>query len=145
SSDEDVDEWLNEELSKRRTGQDKEEEEDAPTDILKTVVEECKSVYKKAQIRTPSSGTSKIQGVSFVAEEKEGDSSETLPYQQPSNEINLGSFTLPCTIGNLKTYVTAAVGAGINMMPKSLFEHLKLANLKKTSMVVEMGNMTKRA
>ncbi|GJX90214.1 copia protein [Tanacetum coccineum] len=140
SSDEDVDEWLNEELSKRRTGQDKEEEEDAPTDILKTVVEECKSVYKKAQIRTPSSGTSKIQGVSFIAEE-EGDSSETLP----SNEIHPGSFTLPCTIGNLKIYAMADVGARINMMPKLLFEHLKLANLKKTSMAIEMGNITKKA
>ncbi|GKE84704.1 hypothetical protein Tco_1558446 [Tanacetum coccineum] len=42
SSDKDVDEWLNEELSKCMTGQDKEEEEDALIDILKTVVEECK-------------------------------------------------------------------------------------------------------
>ncbi|GJR06326.1 phospholipase-like protein [Tanacetum coccineum] len=100
SSDKDVDEWLNEELSKRMTGQDKEEEEDALIDILKT---------------------------------------------QPSNETNLGSFTLPCTIGNIKIYDMADVGAEINMMPKSLFEHLKLANLKKTSMVIEMGNMTKRA
>ncbi|GKC58150.1 hypothetical protein Tco_1085748, partial [Tanacetum coccineum] len=46
SSDEDVDEWLNEELSKRMTGQDKEEEEDTLIDILKTVFEECKSIYK---------------------------------------------------------------------------------------------------
>ncbi|GJT77061.1 hypothetical protein Tco_1043786 [Tanacetum coccineum] len=139
SSDEDVDKWLNEELSKCMTGEDKEEEEeDALIDILKTVVEECKSVYKKAQIRTPSSGTSEIQGVSFVGEEEGRDISETLPYQQPSNEINPGSFTLPCTIGNLKIYATADVGAGINMMPKSLFEHLKLANLKKTNMAINM-------
>ncbi|GJY69176.1 hypothetical protein Tco_0472158 [Tanacetum coccineum] len=103
SSDEDVDEWLNEELSKRMTGQDKEEEENALIDILKTVVEECKSIYKKAQIRTPSSRTSVIQEVSFVAEEEEVDR------------------------------------ARINMMPKSLFEHLKLANLKKTSMVIEIA------
>ncbi|GJW77802.1 hypothetical protein Tco_0139484 [Tanacetum coccineum] len=102
SSDEDVDEWLNEELSKRMTGQDKEEEENALIDILKTVVEECKSIYKKAQIRTPSSRTSVIQEVSFVAEEEEVDRDR------------------------------------INMMPKSLFEHLKLANLKKTSMVIEI-------
>ncbi|GJT15876.1 phospholipase-like protein [Tanacetum coccineum] len=144
-SDEDVDEWLNEELSKRITREDNEEEEDALIDILKTVVEEYKSVYKKAQIRTPSSGTSEIQGVSFVSKEEGGDSSETLPYQQPSNEINPGSFTLPCTIGNLKIYVMADVGARINMMPKSLFEHLKLANLKKTDMAIEMGNMTNKA
>ncbi|GKA83910.1 copia protein, partial [Tanacetum coccineum] len=121
SSDEDVDEWLNEELSKLMTGQDKEEEEDALIDILKTV------------------------GVSFVAEEEEGDSSKTLPYQQPSIETNPGSFTLPCTIGNLKIYAMADVGTGINMIPKSLFEHLKLDNLKKTNMVIDMGNMTKRA
>ncbi|GJS23403.1 hypothetical protein Tco_0452035 [Tanacetum coccineum] len=77
SSDEDVDEWLNAEMGKRMIGQDKDEEEDALIDILKTVVEECK-------------------------------------------------------------------GAGINMMPKSLFEHLKLTNLKKTSMVVEMADITKK-
>ncbi|GKD19600.1 copia protein [Tanacetum coccineum] len=107
SFNEDVDEWLNAKISKRMIGQDKEEEEDALIDILKTVVEECKSIYKKAQI--PSSRTSEIQGVSFVAEEEEGER------------------------------------AGINMMPKSLFEHLKLTNLKKTSMVVEMADMTKKA
>ncbi|GJU19622.1 phospholipase-like protein [Tanacetum coccineum] len=118
SSDEDVDEWLNEELSKRMTGQDNKEEDDALIDILKWWLKS--------------------------ATEEEGDSSETLPYQQPSNE-NPGSFTLPCTIGNLKIYGMANVGAGINMMPKSLFEHLKLDNLKKTSMVIEMGNMTKKA
>ncbi|GKD84492.1 hypothetical protein Tco_1355646 [Tanacetum coccineum] len=119
-------------------GQDNKEEEDTLIDILKTVVEECKSIYKKAQIRTPSSRTSKIQGVSFVAEEEEGDSLETLPYQQPSNETNPGRFTLLCTIGSLKIYVMTDVGAGINMMPKSLFEHLKLAKLKKNNMVIEI-------
>nr|GEU89336.1 RNA-directed DNA polymerase, eukaryota, reverse transcriptase zinc-binding domain protein [Tanacetum cinerariifolium] len=68
-------------------GHDKEEEEDALINILKTLVKECKLIYKKAQIRTPSSRTSEIQGVSFLAEEEVGDNSETLPYQQPSNEI----------------------------------------------------------
>ncbi|GJX92983.1 phospholipase-like protein [Tanacetum coccineum] len=90
-------------------------------------------------------GLVKFRGYPFVAEDEEGDSSETLPHQQPSNEINPGSFTLPCTIGNIKIYVMADVGAGINMMPKSLFEHLKLANLKKTNMVVGMGDMTKKS
>ncbi|GJR51797.1 copia protein, partial [Tanacetum coccineum] len=142
SSNEDVDEWLNAEMSKRVIGQDKEEEH-ALINILKTVVEECKSIYKKAQI--PSSRTSKILGVSFVAEEEEGKSSETLLCKQQSNEINPKGFTLPCTISNLKIYDVADVGAGINMMPKSLFEHLKLTNLKKTSMVVEMADMTKKA
>ncbi|GJX93927.1 reverse transcriptase domain-containing protein [Tanacetum coccineum] len=142
SSNEDVDEWLNAEISKRMIRQDK-EEEDTLINILKKMVEECKSIYKKAQI--PSSITSKIQGVSFIAEEEEGKSSETLPCKQQSNEINPGGFTLPCTISNLKIYDVADVGAGINMMPKTLFEHLKLTNLKKTSMVVEMADMTNKA
>ncbi|GJV95816.1 copia protein, partial [Tanacetum coccineum] len=79
SSDEDVDEWLNAEMRKRMTGQDKEEEEDALIDILKTVL-----------------------------------------------------------------YAMADLGTSVNVMPKSVFEHLKLADLKETNMVVEMANMTKK-
>ncbi|GJX21261.1 phospholipase-like protein [Tanacetum coccineum] len=135
----------NAEMGKRITGQDKEEEEDALIDILKIVVEECKTIYKNAQIKAPSSRTSKIQGVSFVTEAKEGDSIETLPCQLPPREMNPGSFTLPCTIGNLKLYVMADLGASVNVMPKSLFKHLKLADLMETSMVVEMVDMTKKA
>ncbi|GJY24710.1 putative reverse transcriptase domain-containing protein [Tanacetum coccineum] len=37
------------------------------------------------------------------------------------------------------------LGAGINVIPKTMFEHLKLAQLKKTDMLVEMANMTKRS
>ncbi|GJS12391.1 putative ribonuclease H-like domain-containing protein [Tanacetum coccineum] len=101
SSDKDVDEWLNAEMSKRMTRQDKEEEEDALIDILKIVL--------------------------------------------PPKEMNPGSFTLSCTIGNLKLYVMTDLGAGVNVMPKSLFEHFQLADLKETSMVVEMADMTKKA
>ncbi|GJW92937.1 ribonuclease H-like domain-containing protein [Tanacetum coccineum] len=39
----------------------------------------------------------------------------------------------------------ADLGASVNVIPKSMFEHLKLANLKKTDMLVEMDDMTKRA
>ncbi|GKA78094.1 phospholipase-like protein [Tanacetum coccineum] len=145
SFDEDVDEWLNAEMGKRMTEKDKEEEEDALIDILIIVVEECKTIYKNAQIKAPSSRTSEVQGVSFVTEAEEGDSSETLLCQLPPKEINPRSFTLPCTIGNLKLYAMADLGARVNMMPKSLFEHLKLAYLKETSMVVEMADMTKKA
>ncbi|GJX13594.1 reverse transcriptase domain-containing protein [Tanacetum coccineum] len=143
--DEDVDEWLNAEMSKHITEQDKDEKEDALIDILKTVVEECKSIYKKAQIKAPSSRTSKLQGISFITEKEEEDNSETLPCQLPPKEMNPGSFTLPYTIGNLKLYAMTDLGAGVNVMPKSLFEHLELADLKETSMVVEMADMTKKA
>nr|GFA09636.1 hypothetical protein [Tanacetum cinerariifolium] len=43
-------------------------------------------------------GTGEIQGVSFVTEAKEGDSTETLPCQLPPKDMNPRSLTLPSTI-----------------------------------------------
>ncbi|GKA81209.1 putative reverse transcriptase domain-containing protein, partial [Tanacetum coccineum] len=37
------------------------------------------------------------------------------------------------------------LGANVNVIPKSIFEHLKLARLKKADMLVEMADMTKRS
>nr|GEW19456.1 hypothetical protein [Tanacetum cinerariifolium] len=76
---------------------------------------------------------------------EEWDTSGTLPCQLPPKELNLGSFTLPCTIGNLNLYVMEDLGASVNIMPKSIFKHLKPANLKETSMVVEMADIIKKA
>ncbi|GKB76636.1 phospholipase-like protein [Tanacetum coccineum] len=139
--EEDLDEWLKTEMEKRMCRQEKESEEDALIDILKSLVEECKVVYKEAS----SCGTNEVQGVYFVADNKEGDTSGTLPSQLPPKELNLGSFTLPCIIGNLNLYDMENLGASVNVMPKLIFEHLKLASLKQTSMVVEMADMTKKA
>ncbi|GKD25432.1 copia protein, partial [Tanacetum coccineum] len=101
SLDEDLDRWLKAEMEKRMCGQDKESEENALIDILKSLL--------------------------------------------PLKELNPGSFTLPCTIGNLNLYAMADLGASVNVMPKSIFEHLKLASLKETSMIVEMADITKKA
>ncbi|GJU08133.1 putative reverse transcriptase domain-containing protein [Tanacetum coccineum] len=44
----------------------------------------------------------------------------------------------------LNFYAMADLGASISVMLKFMFEHLKLANLKKTAMLVEMVDMTKK-
>ncbi|GJT88001.1 reverse transcriptase domain-containing protein [Tanacetum coccineum] len=72
-------------------------------------------------------------------------SSKVLPCQLPPKEINFGNFTLPCTIGSLNFYAMADLGASVNVIPKSMFEHLKLDRLKETGMLVEMADMTKRS
>ncbi|GJY53033.1 phospholipase-like protein [Tanacetum coccineum] len=59
-------------------------------------------------------------------------------------ELNPGSFALPCTIGSLNFYAMADFGASVNVIPKSIFEILKLDYLKKTNMLVEMADMTKK-
>ncbi|GJR17467.1 putative reverse transcriptase domain-containing protein, partial [Tanacetum coccineum] len=71
--------------------------------------------------------------------------SEVLPCQLPLKELCPGSFTLPYTIGSMNLYATADLGASVNIMLKSMFNHLKLTNLKETNMLLEMADMTKEA
>nr|GEZ84181.1 hypothetical protein [Tanacetum cinerariifolium] len=151
SSNEDLDDWLKTKIKRRVYGHDKEGEEDALIAILKSLVDECKAVYtnKGKQIETSSNKTNEVQGMSFVEEDgiqnEEKDISKALPCQLSPKELNPGSFTLPCTIGSLNLYAMADLGASINNMPISIFEHLNPANLKKTDMLVEMADMTRRA
>ncbi|GKD84724.1 DNA-binding pseudobarrel domain-containing protein [Tanacetum coccineum] len=74
----------------------------------------------------------------------ESDTPEVLQHQLPPKELNPRSFTLPCTIGNF-FFAMADLGASINVMPRSKFEHLHLTNLKKTNMLCEMADMSKKA
>ncbi|GKB24441.1 reverse transcriptase domain-containing protein [Tanacetum coccineum] len=86
----------------------------------------------------------KLQGVSFISE-TESDTPDALQHQLPPKELNPGSFTLLCTIGKFNFYAMADLGASINVMPRSIFEHLHLTNLKKTNMLCEMADMSKKA
>ncbi|GJX43543.1 phospholipase-like protein [Tanacetum coccineum] len=72
-------------------------------------------------------------------------SAKVLPCQLPLKEINPRNFTLPCTIESLNFYAMADLGASVNVIPNSMFEHLKLDQLKKTDMLVEMADMTKKS
>ncbi|GJQ97011.1 hypothetical protein Tco_1197710 [Tanacetum coccineum] len=68
-----------------------------------------------------------------------------IPHDNGQHEMNPGNFTLPCTIGSLNFYAMADLGASVNVIPKTMSEHLKLAQLKKPDMLVEMADMTKRS
>ncbi|GJU65855.1 7-deoxyloganetin glucosyltransferase-like protein [Tanacetum coccineum] len=90
--------------------------------------------------------------VSFISNDNVQVSKETeerppgvLPCQLPPKELNPGGFTLPCTIGSLNLYAMADLRASVNIMPRSMFYHLKLKNLKETNKLVEMADMTKKA
>ncbi|GJT32809.1 RNA-directed DNA polymerase, eukaryota, reverse transcriptase zinc-binding domain protein [Tanacetum coccineum] len=80
-----------------------------------------------------------------VAQDEDEEPTKVLPCQLPPKELNLGSFTLPCTIGSLDFYAMADLGSSVNVMLRAICEYLKLTNLKKTNMLVEMADMTKRA
>ncbi|GJR21809.1 reverse transcriptase domain-containing protein [Tanacetum coccineum] len=80
-----------------------------------------------------------------VAQNEKEEAIEILQSQLLPKELNLGNFTLPCTIGNFNFYVVADLGAIVNVIPRGIFECLKLTNLRKTNMLVEMTDMTKKA
>ncbi|GKC92252.1 putative ribonuclease H-like domain-containing protein [Tanacetum coccineum] len=84
----------------------------------------------------------KLHGVSFMSE-PESDTPEVLQHQLPPKELNPGSFILSYKIGKFNSFAMADLGASINVMPRSIFEHLHLTNLKKTNMLCEMADMSK--
>ncbi|GKB72987.1 phospholipase-like protein [Tanacetum coccineum] len=137
-------------MERRICGHDKEGEEDALIAILKSLVGECKAVYanKGEQIETSSNKTNEVHGVSFEEYDiqyEEGGILGALPCQLPPKELNPRSFTLPYTIGSLNLYAMVDLGASVIIMPKLIFEHLRLANHKETDMLVVRADMTEKA
>ncbi|GJY11698.1 reverse transcriptase domain-containing protein [Tanacetum coccineum] len=101
--------------------------------------------YTRLTIASHLEKKAKLRGAYEQVAQEEGVPSRVLPCQLPPQELNPGCFTLPCTIRCLNFYAMADLGASVNVIPKSMFEHLKLARLKKTNMLVQMANMTKKA
>ncbi|GJU32813.1 reverse transcriptase domain-containing protein [Tanacetum coccineum] len=93
-----------------------------------------------------TSGLNKLHGVSFISD-PESDATEVLQHQLPRKELNPGNFTLPCTIGKFIFY-GLGLPRGLVLMVMTwclLFEHLHLTNLRKTNMLCEMADMSKKA
>ncbi|GJT25817.1 7-deoxyloganetin glucosyltransferase-like protein [Tanacetum coccineum] len=96
--------------------------------------------------------TNKFLGISFVSDQnmqeikKENPDTreEVSTHKLPLKEMNPGSFTLPYTIGSLNMYALADSGSSVNIMPFSIFKYLELTNLKETTMMVEMDDMSKK-
>ncbi|GJW67789.1 mutator type transposase [Tanacetum coccineum] len=76
-----------------------------------------------------------------VAQNEEERTTDVLQCQLPPKELNIENFTLPCTIGNFNFYGMADLGASVNVMPRNIFEYLRLANLRNTNILVEMADM----
>ncbi|GJR28890.1 reverse transcriptase domain-containing protein [Tanacetum coccineum] len=91
-----------------------------------------------------TSGLNKLHGVSFISRPG-SNTPKVLQHQLPPKELNPRSFTLPYTIGKFIFYAMADLSASVNVMPRSIFKHLHLTNLKKTNMLCEMADMSKKA
>ncbi|GJU10874.1 reverse transcriptase domain-containing protein [Tanacetum coccineum] len=108
--------------------------------ILNSSSEQIKTVTSDQE----TSGLNKLHGVSFISGPG-SNTPEVLQHQLPPKELNPRSFTLPCMIGKFSFYAMADLSASVNVMPRSIFKHLHLTNLKKTNMLCEMADMSKKA
>ncbi|GJU03512.1 hypothetical protein Tco_1113850 [Tanacetum coccineum] len=135
SSEEDLDEWLKAEMEKHMSKQNEKNEEDALIAIIKSIREECRAVHKNKQI-----SVSDLKNSSKAMEDTVNNDSFTsnLPYQPSLEELNLGSFLLPFTIDNYNSYAMANIDDSNNVMPMSIYEYLKLANLLGATMSDDM-------
>ncbi|GJY60083.1 mutator type transposase [Tanacetum coccineum] len=117
-------------------------------------VGQCKVVnvdHETSNIPISSSKLNNLHGVSFlsdsdsqIAQNNDERTTKVLPCKLPPKEQNPGNFTLPCTIGDFHFYAMTDLGASINVMPRGIFEFLKLTNLRKTNMLIEMADMMKK-
>ncbi|GJY12131.1 reverse transcriptase domain-containing protein [Tanacetum coccineum] len=67
-----------------------------------------------------------------------------MPRQLSLNKLNPGSFTLPCSINIFNFYAIVDLGVNVNIMLESMLKKLNLTRIKKTNVLVEMADMTKR-
>ncbi|GJT01038.1 putative reverse transcriptase domain-containing protein [Tanacetum coccineum] len=123
------------ECNKRKT-------EEGTNKVPRPPVSECRAIYNDSP--TELHKASSMANVENT-QDKEDVSLKILPCQLPPKELYPGSFTLPCTIRSLNFYVVTYQGASVNVIPKSMFEFLKLTHLKKIDMLVEMVDMMKKS
>ncbi|GKC49225.1 hypothetical protein Tco_1071970 [Tanacetum coccineum] len=97
-------------------------------------LDQCKAMYtnKKTPIDNGQHEISVASNKCTQIIQTNNVSSKVLPCQLPLKELNPGNFTLPCTIGSLNFFAMADLDANVNVISKSIFEHLELAQLKKT-------------
>ncbi|GJV08341.1 hypothetical protein Tco_1345997 [Tanacetum coccineum] len=70
----------------------------------------------------------------------------TATVQTPSRILLTRLLDNPDDIASIPDIIsTFYLGASVNVMPKSMFQHLKLANLKEINMLVEMADMIRKS
>ncbi|GJV55461.1 reverse transcriptase domain-containing protein [Tanacetum coccineum] len=140
SSEEDLDEWLKEEMEKHMSKQDEKNKEDALIAIIKFIREEYRAYHKNKQNNAPEAD---LKSSSEISEDtiKNDSSRSNLSCQPPLEELHPGSFLLPFTIDNYNSYAMANIDASNNVMPRSIYEYLKLDNPRGTAISVKINDM----
>ncbi|GJU25706.1 hypothetical protein Tco_1164327 [Tanacetum coccineum] len=130
----DVDEWLNAEITKHMSMQGVENMKDALISIIKSIRQEMKDGIMKRQFEASTASIS--DEVSSIASNEVDRADDNTPNTAPcrlTKELSPGSFLLPFNINSHNLYATATLDAKDNFMPQRVYEYLGLDKLRDTS------------
>ncbi|GJY75155.1 phospholipase-like protein [Tanacetum coccineum] len=135
----DVDKWLNAEITKHISMQGVENIKDALISIIKSIRHEMKyGIMKRKFEASTASVSNEVSSITSNKVDKADDNTlNTAPCQLPK-ELSLGSFLLPFNINNHNFYATTTLDAKDNIMPQRVYEYLGLDNLRGTSTLENM-------
>ncbi|GJU20558.1 phospholipase-like protein [Tanacetum coccineum] len=128
----DVDEWLNAEITKHMSMQGVKNMKDALISIIKSIRHEMKDGIMKRQFEASTASDE----VSFIASNEvdraDNNTLNTAPCRL-TKELSPGSFLLPININSHNLYATTTLDAKDNIMPQRVYEYLGLDKLRDTS------------
>ncbi|GJX00165.1 hypothetical protein Tco_0184078 [Tanacetum coccineum] len=130
----DVDEWLNAEITKHMSMQGVENMKDALISIIKSIRQEMKDGIMKRQFEASTASVSNevSSNASNEVVRAEDNTPNIAPCRLPK-ELSPGSFLLPFNINNHNLYATTTLDAKDNIMPQKVYEYLGLDKLRDTS------------
>ncbi|GKA86639.1 reverse transcriptase domain-containing protein [Tanacetum coccineum] len=124
----DVDEWLNAEITKHMSMQGVENMKDALISIIKSIRQEMKDGIMKRKFET-STASDEVSSIASLEVKRAYDN--TPPCWLPE-ELSPRSFLLPFNINNHNLYATTTLDAKDNILPQRVYEHLGLDKLRDT-------------
>ncbi|GJY06519.1 hypothetical protein Tco_0373573 [Tanacetum coccineum] len=119
----DVDEWLNADITKQMSMQGVENMKDALISIIKSIRQEMKDGIIKRQSEASTASVS--DEVSSIASNKVDIADDNIPPCRLPKELSPGSFLLPFNINNHNLYATTTLDAKDNIMPQRVYEYIE--------------------
>ncbi|GJQ94772.1 phospholipase-like protein [Tanacetum coccineum] len=127
----DVDKWLNTEITKHLSMQGVKNTEDSLISIIKSIKKEMKDDIMKKQIEASTANIGN-ETSSIASNEVDTDDDNTSPTASclPPKELSPGSFLLPFNIDNHSLYAITTLKAKDNIMPLDVYKYLCLDKLR---------------
>ncbi|GKC97406.1 hypothetical protein Tco_1167681 [Tanacetum coccineum] len=121
----DVNEWLNAEITKHMSMQGVENMKDALISIIKSIRQEMRDGIMKRQLKASTASIS--DEVSSIASNEVGRADDNTPNTAPCRlpmELSPGCFLLPFNINSHNLYATTTLDAKDNIMPQRVYDYL---------------------